>query len=148
MRLERKLCYDYANLTPKGTIQTVQIRYASVKQHTSVSATTAATSLRRGVDVSSSDPTNYVKKRQSAQNDPDRGTRKRLRRTYGGVSQIPTSCMTQDTHATSPDTGVDLGDDASEEAFQHETEGSPARRATPAEAELLHDVKQFLEPLS
>ena len=53
VRLERKLCYDYAKLKAKGKIRIAPARYAPVEQHVSSSSTTIDTSLRRSADVSS-----------------------------------------------------------------------------------------------
>lgn len=128
-------------------------------QHASASATTVANILGRGADLSSSIPTITGGKHLSSQDDPDRGVKKRSWRTGSPAEealQTPTSYTTKDTNATSPDTGVDHGDDVSREASSHGTEGSPARQATPAEAgvsaqahaELLHEVKQLRETLS
>ena len=63
---------------------------------------------------------------------------------------------TQGTHATSSDTGFDHSDDASGEAFSHETEVSPAHRTTSVEdgvsvemhVELAHEVSCFRETLA
>ena len=47
-----------------------------------------------------------------------------------GVPHTPMSFQTQGIHATSPDTGIDLCDDAASEVSPHRTLSSLARRAT------------------
>ena len=99
---ERKLHYGYAKQNAKGKLRTTPKLYA--KQHTSASATTVDTGLHRGTDVSSSNPTITLGKRQRLQDDPDHGVQKRSWRTSsptGGVSQVPMSSTTQDNHASS-----------------------------------------------
>ena len=111
---------------PKFKIRTTPIRYAPAEQRTSDSATAVTTSLRRGADLSSSDPTIISGKRQSSQEDPDRDAQKHPRRTCSPGGSILSSHKLddRDTHATSPDAGVDGDDDASEEASPHESGGS------------------------
>ena len=156
VRLERKLRYEYAKLKARGQVRSTRSRYA---QHLSASATPVAASPHQDLDVDSSVPTITGGKRSGSQVDPDRGVRKCQPRTGNPadeVSQIPTSYMTQDTHATLPDTGFDRGDDASGEASPHGTKGSLAHRAAPVEAgvsakahaELVHEVKCLRETLA
>ena len=67
------------------------------------------------------------------QADPQHDARKRQQRTGNlaeGVPQTPLSSQIQGIHATSPDTGIDLRDDAASEVSPHGTVSSLARRAT------------------
>ena len=67
------------------------------------------------------------------QAEPQRDAQKRQRRTGNlveGVPQTPMSAQTQGIHATSPDTTIDLCDDAASEASPHGAASSFARRAT------------------
>ena len=67
------------------------------------------------------------------QADPHCDAQKRQRRTGNlaeGVPQTPMSSQTQVIHATSPDTGIDLCDDAISDASPRETASPLARRAT------------------
>ena len=77
---EHKLCCDYAKLNVQENIRIAPVRYAPVEQIMYASANTVATRLRRGGDVISLNPIITGWKRQSAQEDPDQGVRKRLRR--------------------------------------------------------------------
>ena len=106
-----------------------------------------------------SNPIITGEKRQILQNDPYRGAKKRPRRTGssdGGVCITPKTYTTRSTHANPPDTGVDLCDDASGEAFPHGTGGSRARRVKSSDAgisvqthaELIREVKHLRENLS
>ena len=74
VRFERKLCYDYAKQKVKGKIRTTPVRYAPVEQHVSALFTTVATSLCRGADFKIVRSHIIGGKRQSLQDDSDRGT--------------------------------------------------------------------------
>ena len=78
-------------------------------------------------------PTPIGGKRVGVQADPQHDAQKRQRRTGNlaeEVPQTPMSFQTQGIHATSPDTGIDLCDDAASEVSPHGTASSLARRAT------------------
>uniref|UniRef100_M4BCB7 Uncharacterized protein n=1 Tax=Hyaloperonospora arabidopsidis (strain Emoy2) TaxID=559515 RepID=M4BCB7_HYAAE len=78
-------------------------------------------------------PTPIGGKRVGVKAELRRDAQKRQRRTGNlaeGVPQTPMSFQTQGIHATSPDTGIDLCDDAASEASPHGTESPLARRAT------------------
>uniref|UniRef100_M4BDS7 Uncharacterized protein n=1 Tax=Hyaloperonospora arabidopsidis (strain Emoy2) TaxID=559515 RepID=M4BDS7_HYAAE len=67
------------------------------------------------------------------QDDPQRDTEKRHRCTgkfVEGVPQSPMSSQNQGIYAASPDTGIDLFDDAASESSPRGTATSLARRAT------------------
>ena len=72
-------------------------------------------------------------KRAGVKADPQRDAQKRQRRTGNfaeGVSQTPMSFLTQGIHATSPDPGIELCDEAASEVSPHGIVSSLARRAT------------------
>ena len=71
-------------------------------------------------------------KRVGVQADPRCDAQKRQRHTGNlteGVLQTPMSFQTQVTHATSPDNGIELCDNAAQETCPHGTVSSLARRA-------------------
>ena len=135
VRLERKLRYEFANRKTKGQLRSLyRTQYEKPVAGKASTVSTVQTVARHSVLVS--EPytrTPIGGKRVGMQAYPYLDAQKRQRRTTNhaeGVPQTPMSSQTQGIHATSPDTGIDLCDDADSEASPHGTASSLVRRVT------------------
>ena len=123
--------------------------------HPDVQAARAASGSSHRLATTPSTPAHITGKRPGSQSDPAHGAQKRQRRTGNlaeGESQILMSSQTRDNPATSPDIGTGPNDDVVEGSSPRGTFGSPAHRATWAEAGRLtasyHGLSQTVDDLS
>uniref|UniRef100_M4BAT4 Uncharacterized protein n=1 Tax=Hyaloperonospora arabidopsidis (strain Emoy2) TaxID=559515 RepID=M4BAT4_HYAAE len=122
--LDRQLCYKFTKLKGKGQLRSLYLTQ-SAKPIAGQSSTVSTVQTVAGHSVLVSEP--YIStpiggKRVGMKADPQRDARKLQRRTGNlaeGVHQTPMSSQTQGIHATSPNTGIDLCDDATSEASPH-----------------------------
>ena len=92
-------------------------------------------------------PTPIGKKRVGVQAEPQHDAQKRQRRTGNlveGVPQTPMSSQTQNIHANSSDTGIDICDDAASEDSPHGAASFLARRATQEGVGVSAQVQEYL----
>uniref|UniRef100_M4BGC7 Uncharacterized protein n=1 Tax=Hyaloperonospora arabidopsidis (strain Emoy2) TaxID=559515 RepID=M4BGC7_HYAAE len=132
VRLERKLRYEFAKLKTKGQLRSLY--HNQYSKPVDVQATTVQTAAGQSVLTSEPyTPTPIGGNHVGVQADPHRDTQKNRRRTGNlveGVPQTPMSSQNQGIHATSPDTGIDLCDEAASEVSPHGTASFLARRTT------------------
>uniref|UniRef100_M4BSX8 Uncharacterized protein n=1 Tax=Hyaloperonospora arabidopsidis (strain Emoy2) TaxID=559515 RepID=M4BSX8_HYAAE len=135
VRLERKLRHEYAKLKAKGHLRSLyRNHYAKPVAGQTTTVSTVQTVACHSVLTSEPyTPTPIGEKPVGVQAEPQRDAQKRQRRTGNlveGVPQTPMSSQTQNIHATSPDTAIELCEDAASESSPHGTASSLARRAT------------------
>uniref|UniRef100_M4C5H6 Uncharacterized protein n=1 Tax=Hyaloperonospora arabidopsidis (strain Emoy2) TaxID=559515 RepID=M4C5H6_HYAAE len=135
VRLERKLRYEFAKLKATGQVRLLyRTQYAKPVAGPTTTVSTVQTVAGHAVLVSEPyTPTIIGGKSVGVQADPQRNAQNRQRRTDNlaeGVPQTPMSFQNQGIHATSPDNGIDLCDDAASEVPPHGAVSSLARRVT------------------
>uniref|UniRef100_M4C2L2 Uncharacterized protein n=1 Tax=Hyaloperonospora arabidopsidis (strain Emoy2) TaxID=559515 RepID=M4C2L2_HYAAE len=158
VRQERKLRYEFAKLKAKGQLRSLyRTQYAKTVAGPTTTVSTVQKVAGHSVLIGEPfTPTPIGGKRVGVQADHQRDAQKRQRHTGSlaeGVPQTPMNFQTQGIHATSPDTGIDVYDNAASEVSPHGTVSSLARRATQegvgvsaqAHKDLVSEVKRLRE---
>uniref|UniRef100_M4BIM9 Uncharacterized protein n=1 Tax=Hyaloperonospora arabidopsidis (strain Emoy2) TaxID=559515 RepID=M4BIM9_HYAAE len=161
VRFECKLRYKFAKMKAKTQLRSpYRNQYAKPVAGQTTTVSTVQTVAGHSVLTNEPyTPTSISGKRVGVQDYPQRDAQKRQRCTGNlaeGIPQTPMSSQAEGIHATSPDTGIDLCDEAASEISPHGTASFLARRATLEEVGvsvrapkyLVSEVKRLRKPFA